>query len=239
MVDSPESRTETVVKIAVSSSPFGAAMRAGTLTHLEWLEGCASRLDADGIVFALADLPRRDREYAAQAKKVAVDLGLVPVALDVPGLLDPAQPEDWREEALGLAGALGVLLVRVTTGPPGSLPPQAFVETVETAKGVASLAKAANITVVVTAARATIAPDIAAVRHLLKDVDSAWLRYEVGPGDDRAALGPRDRVLVEAFPLVADPDTIAAETRAWVVVEGDGAPDPFARAKAAIDRLRR
>jgi hypothetical protein len=104
---------------------------------------------------------------------------------------------------------------------------------------VASLAKAANITVVVTAARATIAPDIAAVRHLLKDVDSAWLRYEVGPGDDRAALGPRDRVLVEAFPLVADPDTIAAETRAWVVVEGDGAPDPFARAKAAIGRLRR
>lgn len=239
MVDSTEPRTETVVKIAVSSSPFGAAMQAGTLTHLEWLEGCASRLDADGVVFALADLPRRDREYAAQAKKVAVDLGLVPVALDVPGLLDPEQPDAWREEMLGLAGALGVLLVRATTGAPGTLPPQAFVETVETAKGVASLAKAANITAVVMTALGTLTPDLAAVRHLLNDVDSAWLRYEVGGADDRAELGPRDRMLVEAFALGADADLVDRNTRAWVVVEGNGTPDPFAVAKAAVDRLRR
>ena len=238
MDGSPEPRTRSLVKIAVSSSPFGAAMRAGSLTHLEWLEGCASRLGADGVAFALADLPRRDLEYAAQAKKVAVDLGLVPVALDVPGLLDPASSNASREAALALAAALGVLLVRGTSGAPGQLPPQTFVATVETAKGLASLAKSANITVVVMAAPGTTTPDLAAVRHLLKDVDSAWLRYEVGVGDDRAELGPRDRVLVETIPLGTDPARVDASTRAWVVLEGDAGADPFARAKAAIDRLR-
>ena len=47
----------------------------GFVDHLEWLELCTSRLDADGVVLALADFPRTDGEYAAQVKKVAVDLG--------------------------------------------------------------------------------------------------------------------------------------------------------------------
>jgi hypothetical protein len=238
MVDSPPSRTVAAVKIAVSSAPFGAAMRAGSLTHLEWLEGCASRLAADGVVFTLAELPRRDAEYAAQVKKVAVDLGLVPVALDVSGLLDPAMSAVERAEALALAGALGVLLVRATTGPPGDLPPQTFVSTVEAAKAVASLAKGANLTVVVMTARGTTTADLAGVRHLLKDVDSAWLRYEADAADERDGMGPRDRVLVERFPLGADPDAIDRGTRAWVVVDGDGGPDPFALAREAVDRLR-
>ncbi len=238
MVDSPPSRTVANVKIAVSSAPFGAAMRAGSLTHLEWLEGAASRLGADGVVFTLADLPRRDVEYAAQVKKVAVDLGLVPVALDVPGLLDPASSATAREDAVALATALGVLLIRATTGPPGELPPQTFVATVEAAKALASLAKAANITVVVVTAPGTMTPDLAGVRHLLKDVDSAWLRYEAAVTDDRDGMGPRDRVLVERLLLDAAPDAIDPGTRAWVVVDGEGGPDPFALARETMDRLR-
>src|SRR5581483_749469 len=102
-------------------------------------------------------------------KKVAVDLGLVPVALDVPGLLDPAYSNDSRAQALALARGLGVFLLAGTAGPPGELPPQMFVWTVETAKALAADAKAANITVVVAAAAGTIAPDLPGVRHLLKD----------------------------------------------------------------------
>jgi hypothetical protein len=227
------------VKIAVSSSPFRAALSAGTLTHLEWLEGCASRLRADGVAFALADLPRRDAEYAAQARKVAVDLGLVPVALEVPGFLDPAVPDHARDQAFQVAIGLGVLLVCATTGPAGDLPPKTFAETVDLAKAVAARAKAANVTVAVGTAGGTVGADLAAVRRLLKDVDSAWLRYEAEPADDREGMGPRDRVLVERFPLGADSDRIDGATRAWVIVDGDGGPDPFGRAKAAIDRLRR
>ncbi len=226
------------MKIAVSSSPFRAALRAGTLTHLEWLEGCASRLAADGVVFALADMPRTDGEYAAQARKVAVDLGLVPVALEVPGLLDPARSNESRGEALVLACNLGVLLLAGTTGPPGELPPKMFVWTVEAAKALAAEAKAANLTVVVGASAGTTAPDLASVRHLLKDVDSAWLRYDATVADDRAGMGPRDRVLVERFPLGADPTLIDPATRAWIVLDGEADSDPFARCKAAIDRLR-
>jgi len=65
------------MKVAVTSSSFSAALERGELTHLEWLEACASRLDADGVVLALADFPRTDSEYAAQVKKVATDLGIV------------------------------------------------------------------------------------------------------------------------------------------------------------------
>ncbi len=80
----------------MASSSFAALLRRGSLTHLEWLELCASRLDADGVVFAQADFPRTDGEYAAQVKKVAVDLGIVPLALEVPGLLDPDVPDEDR-----------------------------------------------------------------------------------------------------------------------------------------------
>ena len=84
------------MKIAVTSAVFAAALRRGELTHLEWLEACASRLELDGVVLARDDVPRTDREYAAQVKKVATALGLVPVALDVPGLLDPDRRPDER-----------------------------------------------------------------------------------------------------------------------------------------------
>ena len=228
------------MKVAVTSSSFAALLRRGALTHLEWLETCASRLDADGAVFALADFPRTDLEYAAQVKKVATDLGIVPVALDVPGLLDPARPDAERTAALALASAIGAALIRVTAGPPGDLPPETFARTVAGTKAFTSAAKAANVTLTVAPADGTLLADIAAVQNFAKYVDSAWLRYDLPAGSpDRALLGSRERVLVERVGLDANLAPLAAPLRrGWLVLEGDGGDDPFARVGAAVSALR-
>jgi hypothetical protein len=228
------------VKIAVASSSFAALLRRGSLTHLEWLELCASRLDADGVVLALADFPRTDGEYAAQVKKVAVDLGIVPVALEVPGLLDPDRPSEGRTAAVALATGVGAALIRVTAGPPGDLPPETFARMVATTKAFVSAAKAANVTLTVAPAAGTLLPGLAEVQNFTKYVDSAWLRYDLpASSSERAQLGTRDRVLVEGFGLDEDPQLLASVSRhAWLVVEGDGGDDPFGRVSAVLGAIR-
>ena len=228
------------MKIAVTSSSFAALLRHAKITHLEWLEACSSRLGADGAVFALDDFPRTDLEYAAQVKKVATDLGIVPVALDVPGLLDPGRADAERGRAVELATAIGAALLRVTAGPAGELPPETFARTVASTKTFASAAKAANITLTVAPAADTLLGDVAAVQNFAKYVDSAWLRYDLPVASpERALLGDRDRVLVERVGL---DERISALTplsgRGWYVLEGDGGDDPIARVAAAVALLR-
>jgi len=53
------------MKVAVSSSPFGALLAAGQTTQLEWLERCGTELALDGVVFAREHFPRTDAEYVA------------------------------------------------------------------------------------------------------------------------------------------------------------------------------
>ena len=212
------------MKIAVSSSPFADLLLRGEMTHLEWLEACASRLDADGVVYLLSDFPRTDDEYVAQVKKVATDLGLVPLALDLPGLLDPELPDAARADALGLAAALGVALIGVTAGPPGDLPPETFARTVAAAKTLTSAAKAANITLLVAPAAGTLLGDLAAAQNFCKYVDSAWLRY--------------DRPPVLRVRLDGEPADFDLPRRAWVILEGEGGADPLARVSAAAAVFR-
>jgi hypothetical protein len=229
------------VKIAVTSSSFAQLLRCGDLTHLEWLEACSSRLGVDGVVFALSDFPRTDGEYAAQVKKVATDLGIVPVALDVPGLLDPDRPEELRRDAVRLATEIGAALIRVTAGPAGSLPPETFARTVAATKALVSAAKLANVTLTVAPGAETVLDDVAALHNFSKYVDSAWLRFDLPPGSsERPLLGPRDRVLIGRVGLDEDPTAIPAPyMRGWLVLEGDGGDDPFTRVGAAAERLAR
>ena len=228
------------MKIAVTSSAFAALLRRGELTHLEWLEACASRLDVDGAVFALADFPRTDLEYAAQIKKVATDLGIVPLALDAPGALDPDRPETEQLELLALATGIGALLIRVTAGLPGDLPPETFARTVAAAKAFTAAAKAANVTLTVAPATGSALPDLAAVQNFSKYVDSAWLRYDLPAGSpERAQLGARERVLVGRLGLdEVAPALPGPQRRGWLVLEGEGGEDPFARVGAAVAALR-
>ena len=225
--------------ISVTSSSFAGALRRGALTHLEWLEGCASRLGVDGIVLAYADFPRTDAEYLAQIKKAATDLALVPVALDVPGLLEPGRAAADGAAMLALAVAVGAGLLRVTAGPPGDLPPETFAQTVAATKALASRAKAANITLAVAPGPATLLGDIAAVQNFSKYVDSAWLRYDVAVNDaGRAVLGTRDRVLIQRIAIDEAAGTLAPlDARAWILIDGDGGADPFGRAGAALGAL--
>ncbi len=227
------------MKIAVTSSAFAGPLRRGEITHLEWLEACASRLDLDGVVLALDDLPRTDLDYAAQVKKVATDLGLVPVALDVPGLLDPELPDGDRASALDLAAALGAGLIRVSSGNRGELPPETFARTVAAGKTFAGLAKAANITLTVAPVAGALLAGVADVQKFAKFVDSAWLRYDLPAAiPARELLGGRDRVLVERVGLAEDLDALARLRRGWFVLEGDAGDEPFTVVGEAIARLR-
>lgn len=219
------------MRIAIPSSPFRALFASGSLTQLEWVERCASVFDADGLVAAVADFPRRDAEYVAQLRKVAVDLALVPFALDDPALLDPATAADAREETFALATRFGALCVRTHMPPPGDVPPAAFVEAVQHAKAVARAAKSANVTVLVEPAADTLGADLDGVHHLTKDVDSAWLRA-CPHVRDRGMLGSRERVPAFTGSLDAVPPE-----RGWLIaalsapevrerLDRGGRPDP-------------
>jgi hypothetical protein len=196
-------------------------------------------LDVDGAIFALADFPRTDAEYAAQVKKVAVDLGIVPVALDAPGLLDPEVSDAERNAAVELAAATGAALLRLSAGAPGALPPQTFVRMVAAAKAMTKVAKGYNVTLAVTPVAGSLVASIADLKHLAKDVDSAWLRYDVRFDDpERETLGPRERVLIERVGLDAAIDEAALVRRGWFALEGDGSDDPFTTVGAAVGALR-
>ena len=226
------------MRLALSSSSFRRPLAAAALTQLEWIERCANGLAVDGVLVAAADFPRTDADYVAQVRKVAVDLGIVPFGLDAPGLLDPATPVETREALLQLAQRFGALVVRAALPPPGPVPPAPFAATVLVAKAVAKAAKVANVTILVPPEAATLGVDLAEVRHLLKDVDSAWLRA------CPAALSPVEGPSRGPVPVVTagvddDPAAVVeAAGGSWVVLELPLADVPWEAAGHAIGRLR-
>ena len=210
-----EERETRTVRIVIPGSSSHEAFAAGTLTQLEWVEQCASRLGADGVLPALGDFPRTDTEYVAQLRKVCIDLGVVPFGIEVPGLLDPSTPDDAREAAFTLASAFGALVIRTQLPAPGEVPPAAFNQAVGLAKTTARAAKGVNVTLVVAAAAGTLGPDLAAVRHLAKDVDSAWLR-PLPYADELALLGAKDRAPASRA-RAGEP---LPNLHGWAIVEG-------------------
>lgn len=226
------------MRIAVSSSTFRRPLAAGDLTQLEWLERCASELDADGVLADVIDFPRTDSEYTAQLRKVAVDLGLVPFGLDAAGLFEPGAAEA-RERTLALATGFGALVVRSGLPAPGDVPPASFVETVATAKMLGRAAKAANVTLVVPAAAGTLGDDLDAVKRLLKDADSAWVRPCPRATDDDVDPGPRHHY--PALSVTPDDDPALVLPRAerpWLILDAPAGDRPWETAAAAIAALR-
>jgi hypothetical protein len=224
------------VRIAVSSSTFRRPLAAAELTQLEWLEGCASNLGVDGVLADVADFPRRDAEYVAQLRKVAIDLGLVPFGLDAAGLLDPGAAPD---EVLSIAVGFGAAIVRTTLPAPTEVPPAAFAAAVVAGKALGRAAKAANVTVVVAAAAGTLGEDFGSLKRLLKDVDSAWLRAcppaLVAPGQ----VAPQDRFpAVAATPSDEPQAVVERAVRGWLILDAPAPEKPWEALAAAVDRLR-
>jgi hypothetical protein len=226
------------VRIAVSSSSFHDPLEARTLTQLEWIERSATLLGADGLVFDTAHFPRTDAEYAAQLRKVTIDLGMVPFGLDCATLLAPNAAADARDGVLLLAAALGTLVIRTILPAPGPVPPATFTETVAAAKALSRAAKAINVTVLVAAAPGTLGEDLAGVKHLLKDVDSAWLRAcpsaLTGEG-----TGARDRYPAFVAVPADDPrQVVAARSGAWIILDAPPAGRPWDVLGDAVAALR-
>jgi hypothetical protein len=204
VLGTPFKKPRADMKVAITSASFDGPLAAGESTQLEWLEGCASALGADGVVFERRHFPRTDAEYVAQLRKVAVDLGLVPLAIGEPRLLAPDTDAAGREAALALAAGLGVPFILTQLPAPGDVPPAAFATAVSAAKAAIKTAKAVNVTLLAGLAPGTLAADAPALRHFVKDVDSAWLRCALPAGTDRSGLGARDRTLLVSVDSGAD-----------------------------------
>jgi hypothetical protein len=228
------------MRIAVSSSPFRQPLTAGDLTQLEWLERCGAVLGVDGVLPDLADFPRSDPDYVAQLRKVAIDLGIVPLGIDAQGLFDPQIEHDERERPLAVAATFGAALVRVPLPPPGEVPPAAFVASAALAKAASRAAKEMNVTLIVPARPGTLAADVDALRHLLKDVDSAWLRACPRALDDPSGWPAKERFPAFEASVEDDPGTVAARAGGgWVILDAPlGGKQPWERLGAAIDALR-
>jgi len=214
------------VKIATSSATFAREIAAGDLTQLDWLDACANELEVDGVVFDVAHFPRLDGEYVAQLKKVACDLGLSIAAVDA-----RATPD---EPAFALAVDLGAPLV-VARAPASSDDARAWGAFADQTKAATSHAKRLNVTLAIRNVPGTLCPDVADLRRLAKDVDSAWLRFALDAGspfeasDDRSLAKtsiafvpmPDLGAFAEANDAVArDAIERLARFRGFVVLEG-------------------
>jgi hypothetical protein len=224
VLGTPFKKPPADMKVAITSASFDRQLARGDLTQLEWLEGCASALGADGVVFARAHFPRTDDEYVAQLRKIAVDLGLVPLAVADPALLTPDTEPGARRATIALAAGLGASFVLTVLPPAGEVPPAAFVAAVSAAKAAIALAKSSNVTLLAGIEPGTLGADVPALRHFVKDVDSAWLRFALPAGIDHGGLGKRDRVLLVSVDAAGDLDAVAEideAARPWLLVEGD------------------
>jgi hypothetical protein len=227
------------MRIAVSSSPFRRPLAAGELTQLEWLEHCASVLGVDGVLPDLVDFPRTDGEYVAQLRKVAIDLALVPLGLDADGLFDPQISQAERERPLAVAAAFGGSVLRAPLPPPGEVPPAAFVASVALAKAASRLAKGINVTLIVPARPGTLASDLDELKHLLKDVDSAWLRPCPRALDGDGGWGAKERFPAFEASVGDDPAQVVAHVvRGWTILDAPAGEQPWERLGEAIDALR-
>lgn len=238
------------MKIACSSASFASALRAGTLTHLEWLDACANELEVDGIVFGAGELPRDDAEYLAQLKKLAVDLGLGVAAVDADATLD-GEAERW----LDIAATLGAPLV-MGRAPATRDDPTAWGAFTDCVRHAAGVAKRRNVTLALRNAPGTLCASVADCKRLVKDVDSAWLRYALasdafGAADDVQTLLAKSVIATHA---IADLDAFAtagdvggahlvdalARFRGFLILEHaiEGHGDAYHRAVERFTNLR-
>ncbi len=201
------------MKLACASSSFHRDIERGELTQLEFLDLCARELACDGVVLDVRHFPRTDDDYLAQIKKMTTDRGLSLAALADPGFF-AAAPERMRE-VLRYAEVLGAPLVAAPLELEVS---RSWSDQLARLGDATSLAKMLNVTLAVRNAPATFAAGTHDLKRVVKEADSAWLRFGPEPetldaGSDPAALRPNTVLLWSNLGTQSDAsigDTVAA-----------------------------
>jgi hypothetical protein len=173
------------MKLACASSALHRAIESGELTQLEFLDLCARDLTCDGVVLDVRHFPRIDDDYLAQVKKMAADRGLSIAALAAPEFFYAAA--DAMESVLAYAEALGAPLV---AAPLARETECAWTDQLERLNVATSLAKARNVTLALRNAPQTFAATTHDCKRVVKEADSAWLRFGPEPQRLDAASDP-------------------------------------------------
>ncbi len=164
---------------------FGRAFERGDLTQLEFVDACARELACDGVVLDVRHFPRLDNDYLAQIKKMTTDLGLSVAAFaDDTFFFGDA---DAMAAALERTWRLGAPLLTARLGRETDL---SWSEQIEAIGRASALAKGANVTIAVRNAPETYAATEHDCKRVVKEADSAWLRFAVQPGLLDAATDP-------------------------------------------------
>jgi sugar phosphate isomerase/epimerase len=160
------------MQFAYSSGAFDQALRRGDLTQLEFIGAVARETLFDGVVLDDRHFPRTDGDYLAQIKKMAADLGLTLAALASDAFF--VADEDAMRAALDRALALGAPLLSGRLAAETAL---SWSEQLQRLNTASSLAKSANVTLALRNAPGTFAATEHDCKRVIKETDSAWLRY--------------------------------------------------------------
>jgi sugar phosphate isomerase/epimerase len=173
------------MKFACASSALHRAFETGDITQLEFLDAAAREMGCDGVVLDDRHFPRTDGDYLAQVKKMAADLGLCIAALASDAFFS-ASPDAMRA-AIDRALALGAPLL---TGRLGSETVSSWSDQLGKLGVASSFAKSANVTLALRNAAHTVAATSHDCKRVIKETDSAWLRYGLEPAAFDAASDP-------------------------------------------------
>lgn len=173
------------MKLACASGALHREIESGELTQLEFLDLCARELACDGVVLDVRHFPRTDDDYLAQVKKMSTDWGL-----SIAGLSDTAffaADAQGMAEILERAAVLGAPLV---AAPLRRETDCSWSEQLARLGIATSLAKRVNVTLALRNAPQTFAAGTHDCKRVVKEADSAWLRYGPDPQELDAASEP-------------------------------------------------
>lgn len=174
------------MKLACASGSLHRDIESGELTQLEFLDLCARDLACDGVVLDMRHFPRSDDDYLAQVKKMATDRGLSIAALADPTFFFATQK--YMADVLDRAVSLGAPLV---AGPLSRTVDGSWTDQLTRLGAATSLAKARNVTLALRNGATTFAASTHDCKRVVKEADSAWLRFGPEPARLDAASDPR------------------------------------------------
>ncbi|MGA8797857.1 MAG: hypothetical protein WB526_12445 [Candidatus Cybelea sp.] len=223
------------MKLACASGALHREIESGEFTQLEFLDLCARELGCDGVVLDVRHFPRRDDDYLAQIKKMATDWGLSIAALS-DSTFFRSEPEH-ATKVLSDAVVLGAPLIAA----PLALQTEcSWSEQLERLASATSLAKRLNVTLALRNAPNTFAAGTQDCKRVVKETDSAWLRYGPDPQELDAASDPQplasNTVLLWSDMRKQTEQTVAAAMQAFTHFRGYVAIDEASGA-ATTDRL--